>query len=391
MADPHAGHADHDPLLIVAFLDGDLASPERDAGAALVASCPDCAELRDDLLALSAATRALPTPARTRDFRLTAADAARLAAAATGEPTGPTARLAGVMTDPTINAGHAGHDTLLVASLADHSLAPTERSAAEALVAACDDCAALHADLLALRDATRAMPTPPRPRDYALTPDDAARLRRGGWRRFVAAFGSPRDAFSKPLAVGLTTLGLAGLLIASAPSILPSFGSGATPVLSTVGNAVGLGAPGAEPGSSANRGAGPRAVVGRRLSSRSPLKRPPQPRQPPRRHPRAIPPPVAGCRAARSQRRAPAGGRSGDGGRHVGCRGAGTGPGHRLAHVRCEPDIGRSARRAATRRRLGCVPDRGALPVRHPLERAPPRRRLTSLATGSAGRAHGYT
>ena len=34
-------------------------------------------------------------------------------------------------------AGHAGHDTLLVASLADHSLAPTERAAAEALVAAC--------------------------------------------------------------------------------------------------------------------------------------------------------------------------------------------------------------------------------------------------------------
>ncbi len=36
------------------------------------------------------------------------------------------------------------------------------------------------------------MPTPARPRDYALTPDDAARLRRGGWRRLVAAIGSPR-------------------------------------------------------------------------------------------------------------------------------------------------------------------------------------------------------
>ena len=72
---------------------------------------------------------------------------------------------------------------MLVASLADRSLAASEREAAEALVASCGLCAALHADLLALRAATRAMPTPARPRDYTLTPADAARLRPAGWRR----------------------------------------------------------------------------------------------------------------------------------------------------------------------------------------------------------------
>lgn len=124
------------------------------------------------------------------------------------------------MTATQTAASHASHDTLLVASLADHSLPASEREEAESLAAACGLCAALHADLMALRAATRAMPTPARPRDYTLTADDAARLRPPGWRRFIAAFGTPRDMFSRPLAVGLTTLGLAGLLIATVPSVL---------------------------------------------------------------------------------------------------------------------------------------------------------------------------
>ena len=71
-------------LLIAALLDDD-STARRGAGRALVACCPACAALHDDLLALSSATRALPIPPRPRDFRLTAADAARLAGAR-GEP-----------------------------------------------------------------------------------------------------------------------------------------------------------------------------------------------------------------------------------------------------------------------------------------------------------------
>ena len=73
---------------------------------------------------------------------------------------------------------------------ADRSLTATERAAAEALVAGCSLCAQLHADLVALGAAARAMPTPARPRDYVLTPADAARLRPTGWRRVV---GGLRD------------------------------------------------------------------------------------------------------------------------------------------------------------------------------------------------------
>ena len=139
-------------------------------------------------------------------------------------------RLGGVMTDPSPASDHASHDTILVASLADHSLPASERAAAEALVATCSQCADLQADLLALRAATRAMPTPSRPTDYTLTERDAARLRSGGWRRFVAILGSSRDALSRPLAVGLTTLGLAGLLVSAAPSfMMGSASSGAAP------------------------------------------------------------------------------------------------------------------------------------------------------------------
>lgn len=223
--DPRDRHADHDPEVVAALLDREADATEatdaaRATATSWIATCADCATLHADLLALSTATRELPVPARPRDFRLTAADAARLAGAAgsaTREPNPSSARLTGVMND---TRDHASHDTLLVASLADRSVADRERAAAEALVDTCGLCATLHADLVALSAATRTLPTPTRTRDYRLTPNDAVRLRPRGWRRLVAAFGSPRDAFSRPLAVGLTTLGLAGLLVATLPSIL---------------------------------------------------------------------------------------------------------------------------------------------------------------------------
>ena len=194
---------------------------------------------------------------------------------ATGEPGDAMARLSGVMTDLSPASDHASHDTILVSSLADHSLPASERAAAEALVATCSQCADLQADLLALRAATRAMPTPARPTDYTLTERDAARLRSGGWRRFVAILGTSRDALSRPLAVGLTTLGLAGLLVSAAPSfMMGSASSGAAPT--TVGAPAG--------------GQRPRTATGRgRLARRRSLRprlRLRQPHRPPR--PQAI-------------------------------------------------------------------------------------------------------
>jgi hypothetical protein len=69
---PPADHAAHDPLLIArAASDDDLTPAEQATAADRVATCPDCAELHADLLAMAAGLRTdLPLPRRPRDFRL---------------------------------------------------------------------------------------------------------------------------------------------------------------------------------------------------------------------------------------------------------------------------------------------------------------------------------
>jgi hypothetical protein len=114
---------------------------------------------------------------------------------------------------------HANHDALLVAALAAGDLAGTDRDHATALIQTCSDCLTLHEDLLAIALATTSVPPPiaTRPRDFRLTPEQARRLRPSGWRRALGAFASPRLAFTRPLGIGLTTIGLAGLLLTNIP------------------------------------------------------------------------------------------------------------------------------------------------------------------------------
>lgn len=71
-------HADHDAILVAALSAGDLTGSARADAEALVAACTACATLHADLRAIAAATKALPAPVRTRDFRLTPAQAQRL-------------------------------------------------------------------------------------------------------------------------------------------------------------------------------------------------------------------------------------------------------------------------------------------------------------------------
>jgi anti-sigma factor RsiW len=126
-----------------------------------------------------------------------------------------------------IPLSHGLHDRLLVAAEADR---PTDRergpALGRALLAACTECADLYADLVALATALPTAATPRRTRDFTLTAADAERLRPRGLRAWLARIGSPRDALSRPLAIGFTTLGLAGLLVATAPSVLPMAGAG---------------------------------------------------------------------------------------------------------------------------------------------------------------------
>lgn len=71
MAD--ATHAVHDPLSLAASIDGEGA-----LGTAWTRACGACATLLGDLLAIRRAIPDAAVPARPRDFRLTAADAATL-------------------------------------------------------------------------------------------------------------------------------------------------------------------------------------------------------------------------------------------------------------------------------------------------------------------------
>jgi len=75
---PPTAHAEHDLVLVAAHAAGDVTPAERTTAEALLAACPDCRELADDLRAIAAATAAMPAPARTRDFTLRPEDAARL-------------------------------------------------------------------------------------------------------------------------------------------------------------------------------------------------------------------------------------------------------------------------------------------------------------------------
>ncbi len=73
-----ANHATHDLELIAAHAAGDASGPELETAATMVAGCSECARLHRDLISISVALADLPAPARSRDFRLTADQAAAL-------------------------------------------------------------------------------------------------------------------------------------------------------------------------------------------------------------------------------------------------------------------------------------------------------------------------
>lgn len=117
---------------------------------------------------------------------------------------------------------HAAHDLLLVAARAAGDVHEAELARADAIVAACPECASLASDLQAIATATADLPAAPRTRDFFLIPADAERLRPNGYRRLVAAIAGSRVRLARPLAGGLMTVGLAGLLVAALPGLAPN-------------------------------------------------------------------------------------------------------------------------------------------------------------------------
>ena len=126
-------------------------------------------------------------------------------------------------------SAHAAHDTALIAGHAAGDLDHTQARAASALLATCSHCALLHRDLVAISAAARALPRDARaPRDYRLTAEQAASLRRGSWlRALLRPFAAAHAA--RPLAAAFTSLGLAGLLVgAFVPGLLGGMAAGPT-------------------------------------------------------------------------------------------------------------------------------------------------------------------
>ena len=77
---PHLpdSHHDHDLALVAALAAGDAQGRDHTRATELVTSCAECALVRDDLVALAGSLHTLPAPRRTRDYRLTAEQAATL-------------------------------------------------------------------------------------------------------------------------------------------------------------------------------------------------------------------------------------------------------------------------------------------------------------------------
>ncbi len=73
-----ADHARHDRLLVTRFAAGDAYDNEVSRARRLVADCPECAALANDIRLIAARAGDLPIARRRRDFRLSAAEADRL-------------------------------------------------------------------------------------------------------------------------------------------------------------------------------------------------------------------------------------------------------------------------------------------------------------------------
>ena len=120
---------------------------------------------------------------------------------------------------PHLPDDHHQHDLALVAALAAGDAQGRDQTRATELVTACGECARVRDDLVGLSLQLRALPAPRRTRDFRLTADQAAALKPTGWRRLLAVFGSSGFRFATPLGTTMATLGLAGLLLAAAPTL----------------------------------------------------------------------------------------------------------------------------------------------------------------------------
>jgi hypothetical protein len=110
---------------------------------------------------------------------------------------------------------HRHHQPIEVAAAADRG------ASVPAWLAGCLACLALRADLMALASAAPSAAIPRRIRDLRLSPGNAAPLRSPARWWTLDWLGKSRDRVSRPIALGLTTIGLVGLLLTAIPLANP--------------------------------------------------------------------------------------------------------------------------------------------------------------------------
>jgi anti-sigma factor RsiW len=144
---------------------------------------------------------------------------------------------------------HGTHDLTLIAGLAGGDLAGADRARAQATLSTCPECAAIHADLIAIAAATRTLPKrATAPHDYRISAEQASRLHRRGWLRTLLAPFAGAQSAARPLATAFTSLGLVGLLVVTVlPGMLGGAASMPAPERQSTGGAGALAAPTAAP------------------------------------------------------------------------------------------------------------------------------------------------
>jgi len=133
---------------------------------------------------------------------------------------------------PADHPGHADHDGLLISAFVAGDLDERERARAEGLLAACSDCRRLAADLRSISAVLPFAAAPRRTRDFRLTEGQMS-----GRTDVRSAFDRLR-ARLRPAGAALTTIGIAGLLLAGVSGLTGNAASSPT-ILSNVGNPVG--------------------------------------------------------------------------------------------------------------------------------------------------------
>jgi hypothetical protein len=124
---------------------------------------------------------------------------------------------------------HRRHEPIEVAATADRG------AGVPAWLAGCRACLALRADLLALAAALPTAAIPRRRRDLRLSTSDAVRLRSRARWWMLDGIGTPRDRVTRPLALGLSTMGLVGVLLTTMPLAAPGSAGASDTALALAG------------------------------------------------------------------------------------------------------------------------------------------------------------